>query len=705
MEKKKIGIIILILILCMIYFSKILHAQVVNNYTSASYILRDPIFAEAGPYTQSTNFKEKGALGQLVTGVSQSTNFILKSGYEYYSGQSVPSITMTLNTNSIYLGNILPGSIYKSPINTIITISSNAESGYNLYVNQNNNLTIPNTSYTIPPVNNGATTTSAQPYTSISYTGLGYNCSAYGSAALALSPIGLWYLGGQYTTEEIQDSSNNGNTATIYQAYPVNSAPIGNSTSMIFNGNSYVEPPNNLNNQSISTVSTVSLWFNTTSDGGLWGAEDALPGESTINNHAPALYVGTTGLLQGLYYNGSFTTINSSSTVNNGVWHNAVIVEDGNTQSIYLDGTLVGTLSGTIDASSMPYNTIGVVNTSGFSNGETSNYGWFYFNGDIADVSIFNTALTSSQISSLYSDTTSQSTYNSAILSLSPEGFWTMENFTTPKFVLDHSGNNNNAIYNSTPQLSTNGSISNGIKYTYFNGNSYIQPPNNLNNQSISTVSTVSLWFKTTSDGGLWGVAGTPPTSGGSSHSPALYVGTTGLLQGLYYNNTPDTINSSSPVNNGVWHNAVIVADGSTQSLYLDGSLVGTASGTIQTQNNMYESIGTVDTAGSWPNANGGWFYFNGDIADVALFNTALTASQISNLYNSAPSSTLSYCNSDFINPSYYRQFSDTPTEFASYSSIANNQTITVGYALNIPATQTEGYYTNTITYTVSGDY
>jgi hypothetical protein len=98
---------------------------------------------------------------------------------------------MTLNTNSIYLGNILPGSIYKSPINTIITISSNAESGYNLYVNQNNNLTISNTSYTIPPVNNGATTTSAQPYTSTSYTGLGYNCSAYGSAALALSPVGL----------------------------------------------------------------------------------------------------------------------------------------------------------------------------------------------------------------------------------------------------------------------------------------------------------------------------------------------------------------------------------------------------------------------------------------------------------------------------------------------------------------------------------
>ena len=477
MEKKKIGIIILILTLCVIYFSKILHAQVVNNYTSASYILRDPIFAEAGPYTQSTNFKEKGALGQLVTGVSQSTNFILKSGYEYYSGQSVPSITMTLNTNSIYLGNILPGSIYKSPINTIITISSNAESGYNLYVNQNNNLTIPNTSYTIPPVNNGATTTSAQPYTSTSYTGLGYNCStsnSYQTAILALSPTGFWSLG-ETTGTTAYDLSGNGNNGTYTGSYtqgekgPISNSNLGNST--LFNG--------------------------------------------------------------------------SNST--------------------------------------------------------------------------------------------------------------------------------------------------------------YINLPQNITNPIDYSNQTFSLWFKTTSDGIM--LANQNTTVGGApgDWNDILYIGTNGYLCGALY--PPSGFCNNTSVNNGEWHNVVLTTNNSTgEDLYLDGNLVNTSSNTPGPYSTPYNQIGTGESS-SWSYTPGGWFPFDGEISNVTIYHTTLTSSQIQTLFNDGINATQASCSSDFINPSYYRQFSDTPTEFASYSSIANNQTITVGYALNIPATQTEGYYTNTITYTVSGDY
>ncbi len=57
---------------------------------------------------------------------------------------------------------------------------------------------------------------------------------------------------------------------------------------------------------------------------------------------------------------GNITPITSTSTVNDGNFHHATLAGDTNTQSLYLDGNLVGTLSGTINHLSMSKNQIGV---------------------------------------------------------------------------------------------------------------------------------------------------------------------------------------------------------------------------------------------------------------------------------------------------------------------------------------------------------
>ena len=404
MRNQSIFIIIVIVIFVLVLHIQNIHAQTPNNYISTNYILSDPVFGEAGPYVSSPSFKERGTLGQLITGVSQSTNFILKSGFEYYSGQSVPSITMSLNTNSINFNTVAPNTIVKSPTNSIITVSSNAQSGYNLYISQNNNLTNQQGD-TIPQVNNGATTTTAALWTSPSYYGLGYNCSSsnsYQSAVLANSPAGIWPLS-ETTGTTAYDISGNNNNGTYTGGYtqgelgPISNSNLGNST--LFNGStSYVNLPQNITNNNSYPNETFSAWFKTTSDGVILGNQNTTVGvnSSTYNN---LLYIGTNGSLCGAIY--APAGICSTNSVNDGKWHNAVLTPGPSGQDLYLDGTLVANTTTISSTTSTPYNQIGVGYSGNWTNG---NGGWFYFKGEISNVSIFHSVLTQTQIQTMFND-------------------------------------------------------------------------------------------------------------------------------------------------------------------------------------------------------------------------------------------------------------------------------------------------------------
>ena len=83
------------------------------------------------------------------------------------------------------------------------------------------------------------------------------------------------------------------------------------------------------------------------------------------SKYTPALYVGADGKLRGQFWNGSSANIlTSAGTVNNGQWHHAVLSGQGGSQTLYLDGQPVGTLSGTIDHLNEPYVYVGSGYTS-----------------------------------------------------------------------------------------------------------------------------------------------------------------------------------------------------------------------------------------------------------------------------------------------------------------------------------------------------
>ncbi len=117
-----------------------------------------------------------------------------------------------------------------------------------------------------------------------------------------------------------------------------------------FDGSNYVSLPNNLIN-GFEQNETLEASFRTTSGGVILGYQAASPGDYPYDGWVPALYVGTDGKLYGGSYDSSTSTIDqviSNGVVNDGQWHTVALVFDGTAQtmSLYLDGQLVGSVSG-----------------------------------------------------------------------------------------------------------------------------------------------------------------------------------------------------------------------------------------------------------------------------------------------------------------------------------------------------------------------
>jgi len=115
-------------------------------------------------------------------------------------------------------------------------------------------------------------------------------------------------------------------------------------------------------------------------------------------------------------------------------------------------------------------------------------------------------------------------------------------------------------------------------------------------------------------------------------------VGTDGYLYAeLFWKGTVAPI-SSAPikVNNGAFHLVAVTYDGVNEAVYLDGALLGSAPFTQTGLAASYQyQIGTGFTLG-WPAGNGGYFYFQGLIDEVEIFNRALSASEIQALLSAA---------------------------------------------------------------------
>jgi len=160
-----------------------------------------------------------------------------------------------------------------------------------------------------------------------------------------------------------------------------------------------------------------------------------------------------------------------------------------------------------------------------------------------------------------------------------------------------------------------------------------------IQNGAISAV----VWFYLPpgGEGAMLGFSNVLYPHGANYFTPWLYVGANGYLYAGDW--AGNFLQVSTPISPG-WHMAVLEEWASSYTgpyyvaLYLDGNYIRQSSIGVLPQlfgylsNYPYNYVASGYSNG-WPSGNGGWFFFNGNIALVALYNRVLTTGDVLAIY------------------------------------------------------------------------
>lgn len=163
-----------------------------------------------------------------------------------------------------------------------------------------------------------------------------------------------------------------------------------------------------------------------------------------------------------------------------------------------------------------------------------------------------------------------------------------------------------------------------------FNGsNQYIAVGGNT--QSGTNVFSISTWFRTSTTGGsLIGFCNKFIPSCGL-YDRFIYITTTGAITFGVFPGRTATVTSPLSYADNTWHLATATLSSRGQMLYVDGSLVAQNSSTTSGYGYSGNWYVGADTTSGWPNA--GNSYFTGLLDDARIYNRALSANEVQQLY------------------------------------------------------------------------
>lgn len=147
---------------------------------------------------------------------------------------------------------------------------------------------------------------------------------------------------------------------------------------------------------------------------------------------------------------------------------------------------------------------------------------------------------------------------------------------------------------------------------------------------------TAEAWFQTTTTtGGKILGFGNQRTGNSSSHDRSIYMDNAGRIWFGAYPGRTVTVNSAKSYNDGEWHHVTATMSSAGMALYVDG--VRTAFRADNTQGQKYDGYWRIggDNIGGWPSqpATGS---FTGNIDEVAVYPTALTAQRVADHYTAS---------------------------------------------------------------------
>ena len=377
----------------------------------------------------------------------------------------------------------------------------------------------------------------------------------------------------------------------------------------------------------------------------------------------PALYVGTDGYLYAeIYANNTIDPIRSSVPVNDGSSHQVSLIISGGVETLFLDGSLVGTISGTLTPLDMSYDQIGTGSTGSWPAGNngidpfvgtisqlliasgTALGGFVATSGSSANQITFAPPAMGSYTLGLSStDSTGLTTSTSETFTASdvaptptigglPASGTVNQTYTLSASVTDPVPTNTAAGFNDVWSVSAGaGQQAVAASNLVFNGTNPIALPSGLIHNATSLA--ISVTFQTTGDGVLLSYQDHPLGSTPASWVPLLYIGTNGHLYFEFYNGSLQPIESATVLNDGQLHTVTIQWSGSVLSYTLDPETSGTISNfTPQVLDMTYDELGTGYTA-NYQAAPNGYFPFTGTIHSLTIASgTALLGALNPNL-------------------------------------------------------------------------
>lgn len=259
--------------------------------------------------------------------------------------------------------------------------------------------------------------------------------------------------------------------------------------------------------------------------------------------------------------------------------------------------------------------------------GESLPAGGGWFNGKIDEVRVYNRALSASEISTLYN-------YHISPPSSGLVARWKFDE-SGGTTAADSAGGHNGALVNG-PTFTSAGKLAGAL--TLNGSNQYVSVPD-VASLELAGSWTVSAWVNLPSlptSGNYFGLVTKGQTLNNSTNY-GLYVGNgwhcTGVAWVLNFNDNADTGSyhacSTSSISTGVWYHIVGVWDGTTESLYVNGTLAGTnVPGVLPASGSGVNLTIGVDDYGAG--------YANATIDDVRIYNRALSVDEIYGLYRTS---------------------------------------------------------------------
>jgi hypothetical protein len=452
--------------------------------------------------------------------------------------------------------------------------------------------------------------------------------------ALSEGLIDYWSMDGNtisWSTDTIKDLSGSGDTGNL-ELLSTTSAPVAGKIgeALKFNGTSYIVGSSVVNVPQVTIAAWVKLSAYPPSNRMIAGFANGL-GSITYDKD---LYVNSSGDLFFYVYDGAGkTTSTPSSPIPLNTWVFVVGTANGSSAQAYVNGVQVGSVAA---GSTYTGYTVPDILVSGSS----AVFGQLA--ATIDDVRTYNRALSAQEVALLYAlgtihigntpATNSSFSIDQGGLNGGLVGYWPLDGNTTSwttDTTKDVSGNGDSGTLTgmSTTSSPVAGKIGGALNFNgstswiNFGTPSSLQPANVTLSIWIKPTTTVFNWdfFAGSSGAGAWAGGYHFVTQAASTIEFCLngYTGAGGTCVSL---------GSLSNAPAGAWTNLVGTYDGSTIKLYDNGVLFG--------QTSYSTPISYTAQTFRLGFGGGAIAFYSGGLDDVRVYNRALSAQEISDLYN-----------------------------------------------------------------------